>query len=136
MQGADDQCGYGWKIPRKAPGTDPVGSRPALRLVRSSGAAFGVAHDGDADRAVFVDETGQFIEEDREFAFIADYLCRQRNGVVVAPVSTSMVVEETAERNGSRVVYTPVGSIYVARMMRALIDQESPSYSGAKEMAG
>lgn len=124
------------RFPGRLPEPTPSGLAPLCELVRSSGAAFGVAHDGDADRAVFVDETGQFIEEDREFAFIADYLCRQRNGVVVAPVSTSMVVEETAERNGSRVVYTPVGSIYVARTMRALIDQGEPVVFGGEGNGG
>jgi phosphomannomutase/phosphoglucomutase len=89
-------------------------------LVRATGAALGIAHDGDADRAVFLDEQGQFIEENQEFALIADQVCRERKGTVVMPVSTSLIVETIARKNGCDVRYTPIGSIYVARTMRAL----------------
>jgi phosphomannomutase / phosphoglucomutase len=89
-------------------------------LVRATGAVLGIAHDGDADRAVFLDEEGQFIEENQEFALIADHVCGERKGTVVMPVSTSRVIETIASKNGCDVRYTPVGSIYVARAMRAL----------------
>src|SRR5690606_29361485 len=39
------------------------------------------------------------------------------------PVSTSRIVEDVAERCGCTVRYTPVGSIYVARCMRRLIEE-------------
>ncbi len=67
----------------------PEGLRNLAGLVVSSGAAFGVAHDGDADRAVFIDEKGRFVEENREFALIAQHICHRKKGVLVTPVSTS-----------------------------------------------
>jgi phosphomannomutase/phosphoglucomutase len=102
----------------------------------SSRASFGVAHDGDADRAVFVDENGQFVEENAEFAIVVQNICRQKKGVIVTPVSSGQVVEEAARREGSTVQYTPVGSIYVARTMRALIENGEPVIFGGEGNGG
>ena len=81
-----------------------------------------MAHDGDADRAVFVDNNGVFVEENQEFALFAQYICQNATGTIVTPVSTSLLIEMIAETAGCTVTYTPVGSIYVARKMRELIE--------------
>lgn len=109
-------------FPGRLPEPSPEGLRDLAALVVASKAAFGVAHDGDADRAVFVDENGRFVEENQEFALIAQHVCRKEKGIIVTPVSTSHMIEQVAEREGCTVQYTPVGSIYVARTMRELID--------------
>ena len=102
----------------------------------SSGAAFGVAHDGDADRAVFVDENGKFIEENAEFALIATAMCSRENGIIVTPVSTSLILEMVAKMKGCSVTYTPVGSIYVARAMRSLIENGADVVFGGEGNGG
>lgn len=107
-------------FPGRLPEPSPEGLAPLAELVVSAGAAFGVAHDGDADRAVFVDETGRFLPEDMEFALVQRQVCEEHPGVVVTPVSTSRLAEMVAEETGSTVHYTPVGSISVARTMIAL----------------
>lgn len=111
------------KFPGRMPEPSIEGLRSLADLVVSSGAAFGVAHDGDADRAVFVDEKGDFLEENREFALIARHICQKSRGVIVTPVSTGQVVELVAGMEKSEIIYTPVGSIYVARAMRSLLKQ-------------
>jgi len=108
-------------FPNRLPEPTPAGLAPLAALVRETGAAFGVAHDGDADRAVFVDDRGRYVEENREFALIAHHVCRERTGVIVTPVSTSQLIEDVAAATGCTVRYTPVGSIYVARSMLDLI---------------
>jgi len=110
-------------FPGRLPEPSLDGLKGLADLVRSTGSAFGVAHDGDADRAVFVDENGRFIEENQEFALVADYICKERCGIVVTPVSSSLLVETMVKKHGGTVVYTPVGSIYVARTMRDLIEK-------------
>ncbi|MCU0629717.1 MAG: phosphoglucosamine mutase [Methanoregulaceae archaeon] len=110
-------------FPGRLPEPSLEGLKGLAGLVRSTGSAFGVAHDGDADRAVFVDENGRFIEENQEFALVADYICSRRSGVVVTPVSSSLLVETIVKKHGGSVVYTPVGSIYVARTMRELLEK-------------
>ena len=104
-------------FPGRLPEPSPEGLAPLADLVRATGARFGVAHDGDADRAVFIDDRGRFLEENRQFGLIADYICSGRKGVIVTPVSTSRLIEVIAKRHGCSVCYTPVGSIYVARTM-------------------
>jgi phosphomannomutase/phosphoglucomutase len=124
------------KFPGRLPEPSPEGLSSLRELVRSTGANLGIAHDGDADRAVFLDEKGDFLEENREFALVAGHICRLQKGAVVMPVSTSMVVETIARRNGSEVVYTPVGSIYVARTMRALANGGVPVALGGEGNGG
>lgn len=102
---------------------EPVEENLALlkAKVAETKADFGVAHDGDADRAVFVDDRGQFVTGDQSFALVAGHVLSRngRKGVVCTPVSTSSLVEEVAKQHGGRVVYTAVGSPIVGRRMRS-----------------
>ncbi len=123
-------------FPNRAPEPSVEGLEPLARMVKATHAALGIAHDGDADRTVFVDEKGRFIEENREFALIARSLCREKKGVVVAPVSTSKIIEEVAGEFGCRVDYTAVGSIYVARRMMDLIAGGTPVVMGGEGNGG
>ena len=107
-------------FPGRMPEPSPEGLQPLSELVRETGAAFGVAHDGDADRAVFVDENGRYLEENEQFALVERFICSATPGIVVTPVSTSFLAERIAEETGSSVEYTRVGSISVARRMLAL----------------
>lgn len=89
-----------------------------ISTVRSGGYDLGVAHDGDADRCVFVDERGgQFVDGDRSLALIVRHTARNGD-VVVTPVSTSDAIEEVcSEVGGARVVRTVVGAPVVIRTM-------------------
>jgi phosphomannomutase / phosphoglucomutase len=124
------------RFPGRLPEPSIEGLKGLSDLVISTGAALGIAHDGDADRAVFVDETGRFVTEDQEFALVTDYICREKKGVIVTPVSSSLIVETVAKNHGSKVVYTPVGSIYVARTMRELIKKGEPVIFGGEGNGG
>lgn len=124
------------RFPGRQPEPSAEGLRPLADMVRANDASFGVAHDGDADRAVFVDEKGNYVEENCEFALILQMICRDRRGIVVTPVSTSLVVEDVARKNGSEVKYTPVGSIYVARSMISLIGTGSKVIMGGEGNGG
>ncbi|PKL57972.1 MAG: phosphoglucosamine mutase, partial [Methanomicrobiales archaeon HGW-Methanomicrobiales-5] len=123
-------------FPGRLPEPSADGLKGLAALVVSSGAAFGVAHDGDADRAVFIDENGQFVEENQEFALVADHICRQNKGVIVTPVSTSQMVEIVAKKHNCSITYTPVGSIYVARTMRSLIEKGAHVIFGGEGNGG
>jgi phosphomannomutase/phosphoglucomutase len=106
------------------PEPTPEGLQPLSEMVIATGADFGVAHDGDADRAVFVDTKGRYIEENYEFALVEDYVCgRNSGGLVVTPVATSRLIRDIAEKHSCTVDYTPVGSIYVARRMIELMGE-------------
>jgi phosphomannomutase/phosphoglucomutase len=129
-------CQMDGTFPGRLPEPSPDGLSPLSDLVVSTGSSFGIAHDGDADRAVFVDENGRFIEENQEFGLIADFVCRDRKGAVVTPVSTSRLIEVIAANHGCHVVYTPVGSIYVARTMIDLEAGGTPVVFGGEGNGG
>jgi len=137
--GSGAACGYTAEILRRIgcsvftinsrpdgtfPGRLPEPGRDGLKtlsdMVREIKADFGVAHDGDADRAVFVDEKGEYVPENHEFALIVDHIGRKEKGIIVTPVSTSRIIEDIAKLNNCSMVYTPVGSIYVGRKMLEL----------------
>ncbi len=89
-----------------------------MQCVRDSKADIGVAHDGDADRATFVDERGEFVSEDVMLALMAKYYVEKNGGgIVVTPVSSSKCVEDAVREAGGKVVYTAVGSPVVAETM-------------------
>lgn len=124
------------RFPGRLPEPSPEGLAPLAELVVETGAAFGVAHDGDADRAVFIDDQGRYVEENREFALIGSYVCRKTKGRIVTPVSTSLLAEDIARITGCTVEYTPVGSIYVARRMRELIAGDNKVAFGGEGNGG
>jgi phosphomannomutase/phosphoglucomutase len=89
-----------------------------MATVKATGADLGIAHDGDADRTIFVDDQGNFVFGDRSLAIVARHVIKQKGGgIVVTPVSTSSCVEDVVKAEGGEVIYTRVGSPVVARKM-------------------
>jgi phosphomannomutase/phosphoglucomutase len=89
-----------------------------MQAVCSHGADMGIAHDGDADRATFVDEKGNYVTGDQSLAIFAwEALERRGPGKIVVPINTSKMVEDIVTTNGGEIVYTAVGSPLIARRM-------------------
>lgn len=89
-----------------------------LAMVRETGADLGIAHDGDADRTIFVDNRGRYLYGDKSLAVVASQMVKEHNGgTVVTPVSSSNCVEEVVKAAGGEVVYTKVGAPIVSRKM-------------------
>jgi phosphomannomutase/phosphoglucomutase len=89
-----------------------------MKMVRSCNADVGVAHDGDADRAIFIDENGRYIYGDKTLALVAKEMVKEnKGGIVVTPISSSSCIEDVVKENGGKVEYTQVGSPIVARKM-------------------
>ncbi|MBS3781200.1 MAG: phosphoglucosamine mutase [Candidatus Thermoplasmatota archaeon] len=89
-----------------------------IRLTSETDADLGIAHDGDADRTIFIDEDGGYIHGDRTLTLVAEKLVKEnKGGTVVTPVSSSSSVADVVEENGGELIYTAVGSPIVARRM-------------------
>jgi len=95
----------------------PENLKDLVELVRATNADLGIAHDGDADRAIFVDDRGRYLYGDKTLALVAGEIVRERKGTVVTPVSSSLALEEVVKKEGGKVVYTKVGAPIVARKM-------------------
>lgn len=87
------------------------------RLVRSSGAAIGMAVDPDGDRLALVAPSGEPVGEDWTLALAAEYVLGRRAGALVTNLSSSQSIEEVAERLGMPFHRAPVGEARVARKM-------------------
>ena len=83
--------------------------------VESGDADLGIAHDGDADRMLAVDETGTFVPKDVLLALFARRAVEDAGGGQVAvPVDTSRCVDDAVAAAGGEVVHTKVGDVFVA----------------------
>jgi len=93
----------------------------ALRqAVLADGAEFGVAFDGDADRAIFVSRSGKIVDGDAVLLASARALKAAGHlagDTVVSTVMANLGLEKVFERDGIRMVRTPVGDKYVLEEM-------------------
>ena len=90
-------------------------------VVKAVNADFGVAYDGDSDRAIFVDENGTIHWGDRTFALIEKEFLKQNPGeTIVTPVSSSSLVKDIAEAYNGEVIWTKVGSVDVSYKMKEI----------------
>lgn len=82
--------------------------------VRALGADVGIAHDGDADRVVAVDEQGRWVSGDALLAVLARDLGAKR---MVVPVDTSLAVARALP--GTEIVHCKVGDAFVSEAIAA-----------------
>ncbi len=104
--------------------TDLRGLQAAVRsnVAQDGRRAIGVAFDGDADRALFVDETGTAISGDHVLFALATTLKtagQLAQDTVVATVMSNFGLERALMRRGIRLLRTPVGDRYVLERMRS-----------------
>jgi phosphoglucosamine mutase len=88
-------------------------------IVTSTKADVGIAHDGDADRVLAVDDRGRVLAGDTLLALVANYYLATRGGKVIATtVSSSSVVEYVAQQYGARVERCRVGDVFVSNLVK------------------
>jgi len=84
--------------------------------VLAANADLGVAFDGDADRALFVDENGDIVDGDATLWIMAQYLIshgKLANSTVVATVMSNIGLEKALDTIGVKLLRTDVGDKYV-----------------------
>lgn len=89
--------------------------------VREGGYALGIAFDGDADRCLAVDETGEMIDGDQIMAICADVLTKQgklHGGGFVATVMSNIGLHKYCNEHGLRLLCASVGDRNVLEMMQ------------------
>jgi phosphoglucosamine mutase len=96
-------------------GSEPTeeNTKPLAKCVVDSGAVIGLAHDGDADRVVAVDEKGNFTGGDA----LLPLLCKlEGKSKVVVPINASMAVEKSVGK--VQVIRCRVGDVYVSEKIK------------------
>ncbi|WP_436346262.1 phosphoglucomutase/phosphomannomutase family protein [Natronorubrum sp. FCH18a] len=102
-----------------APEPAPENLEALIDLVTGDGTdpSLGIANDGDADRIAIVTPERGYLDENRFFAALYDYLLEDDSGAVVRTVSTTFLIDRIAEAHGETVHEVPVGFKWVAEAM-------------------
>ena len=105
--------------------TKPENIVALQNLVRSENLDFGVAFDGDADRAYFIDENGKFVDGNWISALISKTLLnqQQKNPIpelthsVVYNFPGSRVIPNTILENGGAAIPAKMGHTFIKKEM-------------------
>ena len=90
---------------------------PLRKAVLDYNADLGVAFDGDGDRVMLISASGETIDGDRMMGIVARHMNRNRRldpKLLVATVMSNLGLEQMLEREGIRMIRTPVGDRNVA----------------------
>lgn len=97
-------------FPGRNPEPNADNLQTLMKTVVAIGADLGIAHDGDADRMITVDEKGNISPFDSLLALIS----KEFNGDIVTTVDAGLCMDESV--NGE-VLRTPVGDVNVAEVI-------------------
>ena len=114
------------------PGRLPEPMRETLgevaELTRRIGADFAIAHDGDADRLVMIDEAGRVIPDYALSALVLKIVAEKvRRGTVIISVNSSTILEKTAKDLGCSVQRSRLGKTFEELYKRKGIYGTEPS---------
>ena len=93
-----------------------------MAAVKEHQADLGIAHDGDADRCLAVNELGELIDGDQILGLLAIRMNEQKKlagGTVVATVMSNLGFTQAMTAAGIETIRTAVGDRYVLEEMRA-----------------
>ncbi len=107
----------GFNINRDLGSTKP---ETLCRLVVAEGADLGIAFDGDGDRVLMCDASGQLFDGDQLLYIIAKsrYLSGALRGAVVGTVMSNLGLEHALQRLGISFVRTKVGDRYIMEQLK------------------
>lgn len=101
--------------------------RELIAAIPKSGADFGVAWDGDADRVYFLDEEGSFVPGDFITTLVArHFLKRYPGSAIVYDIRSSWAVKDWVTRAGGRPIAERVGHSFIKQTMR----RENAAFGG------
>lgn len=108
-------------FPGRMPEPSEANLQELMMMVKATNADLGIAHDGDADRMVAVDELGNMADFDKLLSLVAQDV----GGCVVTTVDASNSIDMCLEDIG-RVVRTKVGDVHVAEA----IEKNNAAFGG------
>ncbi|AXV37875.1 MAG: phosphoglucosamine mutase [Methanobacterium sp. BRmetb2] len=109
-------------FPGRNPEPNEENLQELMKVVKATKADLGIAHDGDADRMIAVDDKGNIADFDKTLALVSSMI----GGKVVTTVDASVCVEECVKNVGGEVLLTKVGDVHVAE---AIADHDA-SFGG------
>ncbi|MEM7814628.1 MAG: phosphomannomutase/phosphoglucomutase [Candidatus Aenigmatarchaeota archaeon] len=106
-------------FPAHGPGVEEENLKELIREVKRSEADFGVAYDGDADRAVFVDDKGRVVLGDKTALVILEEIFKKKKSPkILNEVSCSSAVEEYIRSKSAVLITNKRGHAFIQEKMR------------------
>jgi len=88
------------------------------KIVQQNNADLGIAFDGDGDRSIFCDNTGEILTGDKSALVLTKFILQKNpNSLVVTCLNSGSNIELVANEFNSQVIRTKVGSVEVSRKM-------------------
>lgn len=109
-------------FPGRMPEPSKANLQELMKMVKALDADIGIAHDGDADRMVAIDDKGELAEFDKLLALMAAEIGR----TVITTVDASSTIDLLIEKCGGKVIRTKVGDVHVAEA----IEKYGASFGG------
>lgn len=109
-------------FPGRNPEPNSANLQELMKTVKVLGADVGLAHDGDADRMIAIDENGNISDFDKLLTVIA----KEFGGTVVTTVDASACLDAEMKKIGGKVLRTPVGDVHVAES----INENNATFGG------
>ncbi len=106
-------CDVDPHFPNRESEPTPESLTKLSETVASEGADFGIAFDGDGDRGVIVDNVGRVLSADPVGILLGIDILKEKKGVVLANVESSMAVERVLEPLGATVHRIRVGHTFL-----------------------
>ena len=96
----------------------PENLQELIELTKSSEVDLAFATDPDSDRLAILSEKGEPLVEEYTLALAVNFMLSYKPGPIVTNVSTTMAIDDIANKYGAQVIRTKVGEIHVAKRMR------------------
>jgi phosphomannomutase len=110
---------------------DPANLVDLVKLIKRDSLDFGIAFDGDGDRAFLVDGRGQQVSGSVMTAIIAEAMLRRYpHATILYNAICGRIVPETILANGGKGVRTKVGHAFIKTRMRELNAPFAGEHSG------
>lgn len=107
----------------RGPEPTPQNIAGLAERVKKEHADIGFAQDPDADRLAVVSDCGEAISEEYTLALCANNILSKKGlkkKLVVANLSTSLSLEDVANKFGAKLIRTKIGEVHVAEKIKAL----------------
>lgn len=88
------------------------------KTVIENNADLGIAFDGDGDRSIFCDNTGNILTGEKSALVLTQHIIKKNpNSLIVTCLNSGSNIEVLADKFNSKVIRTKVGSVEVSRKM-------------------
>ena len=109
-------------FPGRKPEPNEDNLKDLMKMVVSTGADLGIAHDGDADRMMAIDDKGRISDFDKLLSIISKFY----GGTVITTVDSGLCMDEEMDKVNGKVIRTKVGDVAVAEA----INKNNASFGG------